>query len=198
MILTLADANCSTSWKSQSSLPILNNAQKVQKPFFFCLEFWHNQYIAPPKFCQAVCLERNPVCWSIFIQTWKSHWHLSTSWRNKIILSAVYRVSSPATLPVPLDHDARESSSAKRGSRVNHGVMKQIYSGLSEIQLFKLISLFTLVLMLWKAMAYHLVTQGRGLLHSFVSHFFFLCICCSHPIFYCCSCVVAELDSCLF
>ena len=144
---------------------------KKCRSHFFHLVFWHNQYIAPPKFCQAVCLERNPVCWSIFIQTWKSRWHLSTSWRNKIILSAVYRVSSPAVLPVPPHRDEWESLSTKRGSRVNRGVVEQIYSGLSEIQLFKLISLFTLVLMLWKAMAYHLVTRGRGLFLCFPRFF---------------------------
>lgn len=101
---------------------------------FFCFffVFWHIQYIAPPKFCQAVCLEINPVWCSIFIR--ESHWHLSTSWRNKIILSAVYRVSNPATLPVLVHHDARESTSAKSwGCRLNHGVMNLICSGLSEI-----------------------------------------------------------------
>lgn len=119
VILTLADAPLSN----------LNNAQKVQKPFFCCcFVFWHNQYVAPPKFCQAVCLERNPVRQSIFIQTRESYWHLSTSWRNRIILSAVYRVSSPATLPVL---HARELAK-REGCRVNHGVMKQIYSGLQR------------------------------------------------------------------
>lgn len=162
---------------------------------FICFVFWHNQYIAPPKFCQAVCLERNPVCWSIFIQTWKSHWHLSTSWRKKIILSAVYRVSSPAMLPVPLDRDARESASAKKGSRVNHGVMKQIYSGLSEIQLFKLISLFTLVFHVVKSYGLSFGSSKQGIV-AFLCFpcLFFHFICWSHPIFYCYSCVVAELD----
>lgn len=89
VIPTLADA----------PLLNLNSAQKVQKPLVV-LYFWHDQHVAPPKFCQAVCLERSPVRWSIFIQTRESYWHLSTSWRNRIILSAVYRVSSPATLPV--------------------------------------------------------------------------------------------------
>lgn len=136
--------------------------KKVQKPFFclFCI-LAHSVYSTTKVLPSS--LERNPVCWSIFIR--ESHWHLSTSWRNKIILSAVYRVSSPATLPVLLDCDARESTSAERGGcRVNHGVMKQIYSGPSEIQFFTL-SLFSV--WSWYCECYGLSSDNSR--HSFVT-----------------------------
>lgn len=102
------------------------------------------------------CLERDPLRRSTFRQTPESYWHLSTSWRNKIILSAVHRVSSPAMLPVLY---AGEKGGG--GCRVNHGVMKQNYSGLCQIQICRLISLFTLVFVVWRAMAYRFGNSRR-------------------------------------
>lgn len=79
------------------SVSILNRAQKVHKLFFlFVCSFW---ILAQSVFSTTSDLpSRNPVRWNIFIQTRESPWHPSTGWRSKIILSAVYRVSSPSGL----------------------------------------------------------------------------------------------------
>lgn len=156
--------------------------------------------------------ERNPVCWSIFI--WESHWPLSTGWRNKIILSAVYRVSSPTPLPVLLNHAegerggeregererGRESSLAETGGfRLNHGAMKQSYPGLSVRDTLCWTNLsfhFGLDFVKSRRLSFGYSRQGMCCIPLFPPTLFFFCLqfLSFHSIFYCCSRAVTQLD----
>lgn len=120
----------------------------------------------------------------------ESRWHLSTSWRKKIILSAVYRVYAQLCSQSFWTTMQGRACRQRGGMQSKQQCDKANLSGLSDAVL-KLIWLFTFALMLWKAMAYHLVTQRRGVFSSLFLSFFHL-IRGAHSIFY--WSFVAELD----
>lgn len=150
--------------------PIWNNTQKVQKhfPFFFLsFVFWHNQYVAPPKVLPCSLFgDKSPT---------SEHIHTNTSPTGILAPAGETRLSYQQCTEFLTQLRCQSFMLARaqrgRGCRVNHGVMKQNYSGLCEIQICRLISLFTLVFVVWKAMAYHFGNSRQGLMHSFSSLF---------------------------